>query len=300
LISLYEVPIGTFQNSNRISAVTILEMFTVRFRELSLVEIYDIYLIKKKKGVVMKTKIFLALLMVLCFSFSLYSQNAEELIAKADEICNGMNEMAEAQEALKLYQQAIGLLENKYDAYWRIGRIQYYIGTHTERKKEKKAIFSQGVYWSQKAVELDPEKPDGHYWLGVNNGKFGEVKGVLKSLALVKPVKQSMNKVIELDRSYEDGGADRVLGRVYFKLPGFAGGSKDKSREHLEKSKELGPQDALTRLYLAETLLKFKEVDMARKELDFILGMEDDDRWTVGIDEVKAEAKKMLQGKAFR
>jgi hypothetical protein len=265
-----------------------------------LTEIYGIYTPKNKKGAVMKKKAFLVFLMVLCFSFSLYAQSAEELIAKADEIYNEMNEMSEAQEVLSLCQQAVGLTDNKYDAFWRIGRINYYIGTHTKSKKEKKAIFSQGVYWCQKAVDLESEKPDGHYWLGVNNGKFGEVKGVLKSLALVKPVKQSMNKVIELDRSYEDGGADRVLGRVYFKLPGFAGGSKTKSREHLEKSKELGPQDALTRLYLAETLLKFKEVDNARAELDFILAMEDDDRWIIGVNEVKAEAKKMLQGKAFR
>ncbi|GAF79240.1 unnamed protein product, partial [marine sediment metagenome] len=132
------------------------------------------------------------------------------------------------------------------------------------------------------------------------NGKYGETKGVLKSLSLVKPIKKGMNKVIELDRSYEDGGADRVLGRVFFKVPGFAGGSKKKSLEHLLKSKELGPEDALTRVYLAETLLKHKQIDEAREELEYVLNMEDDPRWVIGIRESKEMAKELLKDKKFR
>jgi tetratricopeptide (TPR) repeat protein len=191
-------------------------------------------------------------------------------------------------------------MENKYQAYWRISRIHYFIGTHTEEKKEKQAIFAQGVYFGKKAIAAEPEKPDGHYWLAVNNGKYGEVKGVMKSLSLVKPIKKSLNKVIELDRTYEDGGADRVLGRVYFKLPGIAGGSKDKSMEHLEKSKELGPDDPVTRVYLAETYLAKKKVEEARAELDYVLNMDPDPRWVVGLDHARVDAEELLKDKKFR
>lgn len=125
------------------------------------------------------------------------------------------------------------------------------------------------------------------------------MRGVLKSLSFVKPIKEAMNKVIELDRGYEDGGPDRVLGRVYFKLPGIAGGSKKKSLEHLLKSKELAPNDALTRCYLAETLLSLKEKDKAREELEYVLSLESDPRWIAGVDDHKKTAKKMLQKKAF-
>ena len=112
--------------------------------------------------------------------------------------------------------------------------------------------------------------------------------------------KRDLNKVIELDRSYEDGGPDRVMGRVYFKLPGFAGGSKDKSLEHLEKSKEYGPEDVVTRLYLAETLLDHKRVEDARAELEYILNVPDDPRWVPAIQENKVAAQEMLKKKKFR
>jgi tetratricopeptide (TPR) repeat protein len=176
----------------------------------------------------------------------------------------------------------------------------YYIGEHQEKKKDQKNTFAQAVYHCDKAVELGPEKPDGYYWRAVNNGKYGETRGVLKSLALVKPIKSDLNKVIELDRSYEDGGPDRVMGRVYFKLPGFAGGSKDLSLEHLEKSKEYGPEDVVTRLYLAETLLDHKRVEDARSELEYILNVPDDPRWVLAIRENKAAAQELLNKKKFR
>ena len=127
----------------------------------------------------------------------MFPQTADELIVQADQLCSEMKDMTTAKEAESLYHKAIGLADSKYDGYWRLSRVMYYIGEHTEKKKEKKGIFARGVYYAEKAVELEPEKPDGHYWLGVNHGKVGETRGVLKSLSLVKPIKNAMNKVID-------------------------------------------------------------------------------------------------------
>ncbi len=247
----------------------------------------------------MRAKIFFSLLILLSFSIPLFSQESEELIAQGDKLYTEMKDMATAQEALSKYREAAAKAENKFEAFWKLSRIFYYIGTRTKSKKEKRVIFGQGLYYAKKAVALDSEKPDGHYWLGVSYGVYGHARGVLKSLSFVKPIKEAMNKVIELDRGYEDGGPDRVLGRVYFKVPGFAGGSKKKSLEHLLKSKELAPNDALTRCYLAETLLSLKEKDKAREELEYVLSMESDPRWIAGVDAHKKDAKKMLQKKVF-
>lgn len=109
-----------------------------------------------------------------------------------------------------------------------------------------------------------------------------------------------MNKVIELERSYEDGGPDRVLGRVFFKLPGFAGGDNKKSLEHLLKSREYGPEDAVTRIYLAETYLDLNEKDKAREELEYVMNMESDNRWFYAIDENKEVARELLNSKKFK
>lgn len=241
-------------------------------------------------------------LVILFFSFSafLFPQSASELIAQADELYLEMSDLATAQKARDLYMKARDLSENKYEPFWKLSRIFYYIGDNTESSKDKKIIFSQGIYYAERAAELEPEKPDGYYWLGVNYGVYGEARGVLKSLFLVDDIKRAMNKVIELDRSYEEGGPDRVLGRMYFKLPGFAGGTNEKSAEHLLKSLEYGPNDPLTRYYLADTYLALKEVEKARAELEFILNMESDDRWIAGVNDCKKDAEAMLKKKQFQ
>jgi len=109
-----------------------------------------------------------------------------------------------------------------------------------------------------------------------------------------------MNKVIELDPKYEDGGAYRVLGRVYFKLPGFAGGDNEESLKLLEKSIEIGPEDANTRLFLGETLLAMNEIERAREELEFVLSMEDDPCWKSDVGNAKKSAEELIKDKKFQ
>jgi tetratricopeptide (TPR) repeat protein len=242
-------------------------------------------------------RIGILVLFVFVLSLPMFCQDPADMIDQGDELLATMADMETAQKVLSLYKDAADKMDSLYDVYWRISRVLYYIGIHTAEKKDQKSIFSEAVDYAQQAAEMEPEKPDGHYWLGVNHGKVGEVRGVLKSLFLVKPIKKAMNKVIELDRSYEDGGPDRVLGRVYFKLPGFAGGSNTKSLEHLQKSKEYGPDDPVTMLYLAETMLKKKMKDEAKQELETILNKPDDPRWIVDLAQCKVEAQELLNKK---
>lgn len=247
----------------------------------------------------MRVKIFM-FFFIIVLPFLLFSQDSNQAINQAEDLFDKMSDMETAQRALDLYRTALNQAENKYEPFWKIARQLYYIGEHTEEKKEKKTIFSQAVYYAEKAIQLAPEKPDGYYWRGVNNGKYGESRGVLKSLFLVKPIKSDMNKVIELNPAYEDGGAYRVLGRVYFKLPGFAGGSNEESLELLKKSIEFGPDDANTRLFLGETLLAMDETEKAREELEFVLSLEDDPLWKSDVASAKKQAKELLQDKKFR
>jgi len=226
----------------------------------------------------MKPRVFCLALIVLGGALFLLSQEQKttSLIAQGDELYAQRGDLAKAKEALAKYREALAQGEDKYEAYWRMARVAYWIGDRTTDNNEKKTIFAQGIEDAKKAVELAPAKADGHFWLGVNYGSYGEAKGVLKSLSLVGPIKTEMGRVLRIDASYENGGANRVLGRVYYKLPGFAGGSNKKSLLNLLKSKELGPKDGLTRIYLAETYLALHDVQKAREELEFVLNMEAD------------------------
>jgi tetratricopeptide (TPR) repeat protein len=228
------------------------------------------------------------------------AQETKTITQQGDDLFEQRGDLAKAKECLARYQEALIQKEDAYGVYWRMARIEYWIGDHTPTSSEKKRIFEMGIYHGKKAVALGPDRPEGHYWLGVNYGTYGEAKGVLKSLSLVKPIKDEMAKVLAIDPAFDDGGADRVLGRVYYELPGFFGGSKQKSLEHLLKSKEMGPRVGLTRIYLADTYLAIKDVEKAREELEFVIAMEPDPKLIPETTEEKEMARKRLEGKGFR
>jgi len=250
--------------------------------------------VKDKGGMVMRNKIIILFPIIICFVLFIFAQE-KTLIQQGDELYAQREDLSKAEQAIKKYQEAIMKGENKYEAYWKIAKTLYYIGSHKTDKKEKKRIFSQGIYYAKKAVELEPEKPEGIFWLATLRGVWGETRGVLKSLFLVKPIMNGYKKVLELDPKLEGGGAYRALGRVYYKLPGFAGGSKQKSLEYLLKSKEICPSNPLTHIYLAETYLALKQKDKARKVLKELLELEPDPRWIPETKELKELAKQMLK-----
>jgi hypothetical protein len=221
------------------------------------------------------TKTIIAFLFVAAVTgLAVLAQTSNSLIQQGDDLYVQRADLAKAKEAQAKYEAALAAGEDAYGARWRLARVFYWIGDHNADNNVKKQIFLQGVEHAKKAIELGPDKADGHFWLGVCYGVYGEAKGVLKSLALVKPIKAEMRRVLEIDPAYDNGGADRVLGRVYHEVPGFFGGSEKQSLVHLLQSVKYGPRVGLNLIYLADTYISLNRIEDARKTLETVLTME--------------------------
>jgi tetratricopeptide (TPR) repeat protein len=222
-----------------------------------------------------KSTILLALL-ILSISFVnisvCFSQAAPPVspgIEKCHELARNRTDMALYREAIQCYEQSFAVAPRE-DTAVKLGKCYYWLGTHAAKDKQID-LFQKGIDWSKKAIALNPKGAGGHFWLGVNNGKYGESRGILKSLFLVGPIKDEMKQVIAIDPAYEFGGAYRVLGRMFYKLPGFAGGGADKSITNLKKSLEYAPNVSTTHVFLAESYIKQKDYQSAKNELNFVL-----------------------------
>ncbi|MGQ9618406.1 MAG: tetratricopeptide repeat protein, partial [Candidatus Aminicenantia bacterium] len=229
----------------------------------------------------------------LLFSTALCSADVKELISKGDSLYEERENLENAKAAQKCYEDAIKEDPKNYEAHWKLAKTIYFIGQRSP-ENVRVSIFKNGVEIAKKAVALEPNKPEGHFWLGVLYGVYGEARGVMKSLFLVDDIKEQMNITLKLDPSIEGGGPYRLLGRMYYKLPGIAGGSKDKSLEYLLKAKEICPTNALTKIYIAETYLAKKMKEEAKKELREGIEMEPDLRWIPETKELKKQAKETL------
>ena len=205
------------------------------------------------------------------FTFSVApAMAADDLMAQADQAWLERAQVEKTRQAADLYRQALKADPKNEAAAWKLSRTLYRLGQHVPEDK-KLAIFEEGVEAAKKAVAINPKSVDGHYWLGVNYGLYGNTKGIMKSLSLVDPIKEEMAKVIELNPDYDQGGPYRVLGRLYFKLPGLFGGDNDKAIELLSKAVSLGPQRWLNHVYLAAVYMDEGQNDKAKALLDKVI-----------------------------
>lgn len=186
----------------------------------------------------------------------------QKLVSEGDSWYMGRSDLAKAKMAVEIYRKAIALDPDREDALWRLARALYWIGQHLPEKHQV-YIYEEAVQVAEKAVKLSPDSVAAHYWLGVNYGFYGQAKGVLKSLSLIKPIKNEAAKVIELDPAYASGGAYLLLGRMYFVVPGLFGGDDEKAEQNLKIALKYGPHHYLTHVYLAELYMDQKKYDEA-------------------------------------
>lgn len=157
-------------------------------------------------------------------------------------------------------------------AYGLISEIYYWTGEYAA-PEDKLFNFEQGVSYGEKGVEANQDSLEANFWLAVNYGNFGQEKGIMKSLELVKPVKMHCERVLEIDGSYFYGGPWRVLGRLYHKAPGFpfSIGDTQKSLECYKKALELGPKFYLNHLFIAELYQSLRNKEKAQEHLEWII-----------------------------
>ena len=86
-------------------------------------------------------------------------------------------------------------------------------------------------------------------------GALAEAGGMSQGLKYRGEIKTELETVLRLDPAFQEGSADRALGRWYYKVPGLFGGSKKKSEQHLRQSLTYNPNSTASLYFLAETLI---------------------------------------------
>jgi tetratricopeptide (TPR) repeat protein len=179
------------------------------------------------------------------------------MFANATDLTDGDAAYAEradlnkARMALELYQKSAEA-QPTAEALWKAARAAWWVGDQTENNKEKLNLFTLGIDLAKKGIAADAASVESHFWLGANYGSFGETKGVLKSLFLVKPIRHEMNDVVRINPTYEGGAGQRVLGVIDYKVPPVAGGNKKRAEDRLLSAYAIDPKNPYTVYYLGE------------------------------------------------
>ncbi len=202
-------------------------------------------------------------------------------------------DIAFAREAAAIWQARLQQNPKDFESAWKLARARYWLGGHAP-DGERKAFLESGIAAARAAIALEPNRPEGHMWLAANMGALAESFGLRQGLKYRGAIKDELLTVLRIDPAFQQGSADRALGRWYFKVPGLFGGSNRKSEEHLRRSLTYAPNSTISHFFLAETLLDEGKKEEARAELQKVLDAPLDPEWAPEDRDFKRKAAAAL------
>lgn len=202
--------------------------------------------------------------------------------------------LSKAREAAAIWTERLARNPKDFDSAWKLARAAYWLGGHEDQEARRPAL-EKGVEAGRQASVLEPARPEGYFWMAASMGSLAESFGMRQGLKYRTPIREALEKVLQIDPAYQNGSADRALGRWYYKVPGLFGGSKTKSEEHLRKSLTYDPQSNASHFFLAETLFELGRKADAIAELQKVIDGPINTEWEPEDREFKQQAAERMK-----
>jgi tetratricopeptide (TPR) repeat protein len=213
--------------------------------------------------------------------------------ADPDALYRQRETIAAAEQAAQIWAGRLAANAKDFDSAWKLARARYWLGTHGPEEARKDTLEA-GIAAGRAAIAASPDKPEGHFWVAANMGALAESFGLRQGLKYRGDIKSELETVLRLDAGFQQGSADRALGRWYYKVPGLFGGSDKKSEEHLRKALAYNQNSIVTLYFLGETLIELHKKDDARAVLQKAIDAPLDPDWTPEDRDFKDKARALL------
>ena len=201
------------------------------------------------KGGIMNLLSRVFLLSTLTLSLNAFANDVDT----AEELYDLREENVEnAVKAGEIYGTLAGVeedLNTKADLIYNQARAVYYVGSVTEDKDQKLEIFKRCYKIAETGMKLIGDEPEDYdqeelwakntFYFGAGLAKWGETKGPVAAIGKWPKLRDTMESIISKGfADLEEYGANRILGRAYYKIPKIMGGSMKKSLKYLSEAFE--------------------------------------------------------------
>lgn len=222
------------------------------------------------------------------------AQAAAARLAEAEKLYEGREDLNKARVCVAALRQARTADYGNYEAAWKLARAAFYVGEHTQDNSERSDMYREGIEAGKAAIALQPDKADGHFWLGANYGGDA-AHSTLANLSSFHDIKREMEAVLKIDETYQGYSAYLGLGRLYLQAPKVMGGDTSKAIEYLEKGVKLSPNNTTMRFHLAEAYAEANRDGEAKKQIEMVMAASPDPNYIAEHKVALAKAEKLLR-----
>ncbi len=195
---------------------------------------------------------------------------SKDPMGDADRLFSRGDAPAQDQQAYAILESALTADGKNYDLLWRAARSAYYVGDFGV-EADKLKHFDKGIALAQRAIILQPNSVEGHFWLAANYGGKAQLVGALKALSTVKKIRNEMQLVVKLNDAYENGNAYLALGEIDRELPGVMGGNKKRALGFYEQGLKVAPENLDLKVALSKAYQDAGRKDDAKRLLEEVI-----------------------------
>jgi hypothetical protein len=199
-------------------------------------------------------------------------------VGRADELYHRRSRPGAVRESVMILSGARGGTD-RYEVQWRLARALFFLGQQAGSRESSRQLYSAGIAAGERAVALNTERVEGHFWVGVNLSLFAEVNRGIRGARALRWARGELKLAAAISESYHDAGPLRVLGRLEHKAPRILGGNLKRSRELFDRALALAPSNSVTLLYAAELAIECGERDRALSLLQQVSESPIDAEW---------------------
>lgn len=214
----------------------------------------------------MLRKTCLSIFIIMCMCLLPLTGFTTDLLTQADQLFEqgGLENYA---KAYKLYEQVVQSNPESYEANWKLARAYRHYAEYAKRAKidgwkDICAKFGKlGMKYAEKAIELNPNGVEGHFYYGLCVGIYSDGVSIFRALkeGLKNKTQEHFEKAYAINKTYRDATPILALGRFWQVLP-WPLRSKKKALKYYAEADELMPKNSKYRpeldVYYGELLLK--------------------------------------------
>lgn len=198
-------------------------------------------------------------------------------VSRADELYEQRARPEAVRESVMVLSGAHGGA-NLYEVQWRLARAMFFLGQQAESRSEKRQLHSSAADAGARAIGLNAERVEGHFWAGVNLALYAESARAPRGIRAILRARSELKRAVEISESYHDAGPLRVLARLEHKAPRLLGGNRKRSRAYFDRAVAIA-RNSVTLLYAAELALDEGEQERAAGLLEQIITSPPDFEW---------------------
>lgn len=135
--------------------------------------------------------------------------------------------------------------------------------------EQKLLAYDRGRQAAQRAVELAPRSAVAHFWYATNTARWGQTKGITRSLFLLPTVKEEIRIVLDLDPTFTPAYA--LAGNVFYEVPPLLGGDLERAEAMFRTGLLQDPKFTGLRVGLAKVLARRGHLAEAVREAETVL-----------------------------